>query len=65
MSLVFWRALLGIASFGLVSSTVFLLLVIIAAIRFKLRATEIQGSISEVARDKVGRTNTLRAYPRF
>jgi ceramide glucosyltransferase len=34
----FWRALLGLASFGLVSSFVFLLLVIIAALRFKRRS---------------------------
>jgi len=45
--------LLGIASFGLASSTVFLFLVIIAAARFKLRAKEIQGSISIVARDQL------------
>jgi ceramide glucosyltransferase len=53
MSVLLWRVLLGIASFGLASSTVFLLLVIIASIRFKLRATEIQGSISEVAREQL------------
>jgi ceramide glucosyltransferase len=33
-----WRALLGLASFGLVSSFVFLFLVIIAALRFKRRS---------------------------
>ena len=35
-----WRALLGLASFGLVSSFVFLFLVIIAALRFKRRSVE-------------------------
>jgi ceramide glucosyltransferase len=34
-----WRALLGLAAFGLVSSFVFLSLAIIAAIRFKKRST--------------------------
>ena len=34
----FWRALLGIAAFGLASSFVFLFLVIVAAIRFKKRS---------------------------
>ncbi len=57
--------LLGITSFGLASSTVFLFLVIIAAARFKLRAKEIQGSISIVARDQLPPvTILLRArYP--
>ena len=53
MSVLLWRVLLGITSFGLASSTVFLFLVIIAAARFKLRAKEIQGSISIVARDQL------------
>jgi ceramide glucosyltransferase len=34
----FWRALLGLAAFGLVSSFVFLFLAIIAAVRFKRRS---------------------------
>ena len=38
MTVIFWRALLGLASFGLVSSFVFLFLVIIAAVRFKRRS---------------------------
>jgi len=53
LSVLLWRVLLGITSFGLASSTVFLFLVIIAAARFKLRAKEIQGSISIVARDQL------------
>ena len=35
MTLLFWRALLGLAAFGLVSSFVFLFLAIVAAVRFK------------------------------
>jgi len=50
---VLWRVLLGIASLGLVSSTVFLVLVIIAAARFKMRAKELRASISGVARDQL------------
>lgn len=38
MTVLLWRALLGLASFGLVSSFVFLFLVIIAAVRFKKRS---------------------------
>jgi ceramide glucosyltransferase len=38
ITLFFWRALLGLAAFGLVSSFVFLFLAIIAAIRFKRRS---------------------------
>ena len=53
MSLVFWRVLLGVASFGLVSSTVFLVLVIIAAARFNIRGNELQASVSGVARGQL------------
>src|SRR5256885_12452505 len=35
VEVIFWRALLGVAAFGLVSSFVFLSLAIIAAVRFK------------------------------
>jgi ceramide glucosyltransferase len=38
LTLLFWRALLALAAFGLVSSFVFLLLAIIAAVRFKRRS---------------------------
>ena len=53
MSLMFWRVLFGIASFGLVSSTVFLVLVIIAAARFNTRGKELQASVSGVARGQL------------
>jgi len=49
---VLWRVLLGIASLGLLSSTVFLVLVIIAAVRFKKRADQVQASIQSVSRDQ-------------
>jgi len=49
VSVLFWRALLGIASFGLVSSSVFLFLVVIAAARFKKRARAAQRSMLKVA----------------
>jgi ceramide glucosyltransferase len=38
VTVLIWRILLGLASFGLVSSFVFLFLVIIAAVRFKKRS---------------------------
>src|SRR6266480_2695836 len=50
---LFWRALLGIGSFGLVSSTVFLLLAVIAAVRFKGRAEKSRDSILKIARDQL------------
>ena len=53
MSLAFWHVLFGIASFGLVSSTVFLVLVIIAAARFNTRGKELQASVSGVARGQL------------
>ena len=53
MSLMFWRVLFGIASFGLVSSTVFLVLVIIAAARFNTRGKALQASVSGVARGQL------------
>jgi len=40
VSTLFWRALLAIASFGIVSSSVFLVLVLIAAMRFKKHAAQ-------------------------
>lgn len=44
---IFWRALLGLAAFGLVSSFVFLLLAILATVRFKRRsAFEQQNALS-------------------
>lgn len=38
VTVIFWRALLALAAFGLVSSFVFLFLAIIAAVRFKRRS---------------------------
>jgi ceramide glucosyltransferase len=42
VTLLFWRALLGLAAFGLVSSFVFLLLAILATVRFKRRSASQQ-----------------------
>lgn len=53
MSVLFWRVLLGIASFGLVSSSVFLFLAVIAVARFKRQAREVQRSILKVAVDQL------------
>ncbi|HEX3104118.1 MAG TPA: glycosyltransferase [Terriglobales bacterium] len=38
LTLIFWRALLALAAFGLVSSFVFLLLAVLATVRFKRRS---------------------------
>lgn len=47
LTVLFWRALLGLAAFGLVSSFVFLFLAIVATIRFKRRSTsEQQGALA-------------------
>jgi ceramide glucosyltransferase len=47
VSVLFWRVLLGLAAFGLVSSFIFLLLAIAATIRFKKRsASEQQNALS-------------------
>jgi ceramide glucosyltransferase len=48
---LFWRVLLRIAVFGLFSSSIFLLLVLIAAARFKKRADAAGRSIFNVATD--------------
>jgi ceramide glucosyltransferase len=40
VSVLFWRILLGISAFGIVSSTVFLFLVLVAARRFKKRCAQ-------------------------
>jgi ceramide glucosyltransferase len=52
MSVLLWRVFLGIASFGLVSSTVFLFLVIVAAMRFGKRASETSRFISNIPYDQ-------------
>ena len=47
MIVLFWRALLALAAFGLVSSFVFLLLAIVASVRFKRRsASQQQNALS-------------------
>jgi ceramide glucosyltransferase len=46
-----WRVLLGIAAFGLASSFVFLVLAIIAAVRFKYRAEKIRQAVLKVSAD--------------
>jgi ceramide glucosyltransferase len=48
---LFWRALLGIAVFGLFCSTIFLVLVLIAAARFKKRANASRRSVLNYAGD--------------
>jgi ceramide glucosyltransferase len=50
--IVTWRLVLAIASFGLVSSTVFLILVLIAAVRFKRRAKQAQQAFANAPRDQ-------------
>ncbi|HZQ17199.1 MAG TPA: glycosyltransferase [Terriglobales bacterium] len=53
MDALFWRILLGIACFGLASSSVFLVLVIIAAIRFKRRADAEERAVSSRPNQKL------------
>ncbi len=50
---LFWRALLGIAAFGMVSSSVFLFLTIIAAVRFKRRSRKYQASVLSISSDQL------------
>jgi ceramide glucosyltransferase len=60
MIVLFSRALLGFASFGLVSSTIFLVLVVSAAARFKKRANQAQASIQSVSRDQLPPVTILK-----
>ena len=53
MSVLFWRVLLGISAFGWVSSSVFLALLLIAAVRFKRGCREAQRSVLNVTPDKL------------
>jgi len=53
MIALFWRVLLGIASFGLVSATVFLILVVIAAVRFRKRAEQYRASVLKFPHDQL------------
>jgi ceramide glucosyltransferase len=48
-----WRVLLAVSAFGLVSSTVFLVLALIAAARFKRRASEFQRTVENISRDRL------------
>ena len=50
---LFWRVLLGIAAFGTVSSSVFLFLTIIAAVRFKRRSRKYQASVLSISSDQL------------
>ena len=50
---LFWRVLLGIAAFGTVSSSVFLFLTIIAAVRFKRRSRKYQASVVTISSDQL------------
>jgi ceramide glucosyltransferase len=51
VTVLFWRVLLGIAAFGLFSSSAFLFLVLIATARFKKRADVARGSVLNVTTD--------------
>ena len=53
MIALFWRVLLGIASFGLVSATIFLILVVIAAVRFRKRAEQDRASVLTFPHDRL------------
>ena len=51
MTLLFWRTLLAISAFGLVSSSVYLLLLVFAVVRFNRRVRTAQTSVLGVAPD--------------
>ena len=51
MIVLFWRGLLGIAAFGLASSGIFLLLLLVAVARFKKRADAARFSVLKVSTD--------------
>lgn len=53
VAVLIWRVLLGIAFAGLVSSTVFLALVVIAAARFKKRAEPAERLAADVSTDQL------------
>ncbi len=53
MSVLFWRVLLAISAFGWVSSSVFLVLLLIAAMRFRRRSSEAQRSALDVPPDEL------------
>jgi ceramide glucosyltransferase len=49
----FWRVLLGISAFGLFTSLVFLVLVVIAAIRFQWRSEELKRATLATSREQL------------
>jgi len=53
VEVIFWRALLGLAAFGLASSFVFLFLAIIAAIRFKRRSESWRRAVLSFSSDQL------------
>jgi len=53
IEVLLWRALLGLASFGLVSSFVFLFLAIVAAIRFKKRSRSVLREVLSFPSDQL------------
>src|SRR5712692_9217310 len=53
MTILFWRVLLGIAAFGLASSSIFLLFVLIAAARFKKRADAARHAVLSASTDRL------------
>jgi ceramide glucosyltransferase len=60
VEVLLWRTLLAIASFGLVSSTIFLILVLIAAVRFNGHAKQSKSSIASVPRDQLPRVTIFK-----
>ncbi len=60
MAILFWRTLLGIAVFGLFSSFVFLLLVVIATVRFKKREHASSRLVSSVSSDTLPPVTILK-----
>lgn len=57
---LFWRVLLGISAFGLVSSSVFLFLVVIATARFKKRAEKARCSTLNVSSEMLPPVTILK-----
>ena len=60
MIVLLWRALLGIAVCGIVSSSIFLVLVVIAAARFKGRSQEAQHLGSEISTGRLPPVTILK-----
>ncbi|PYV79232.1 MAG: glycosyl transferase family 2 [Acidobacteria bacterium] len=60
MSTLFWRSLLGLSSFGIVSSSVFLVLVLIATLQFKKRSVEYRRSALDTPADRLPPVTILK-----